>query len=183
MSPGRIAATRSFADMSKKVVARCVPQRVVDQLELVEVEEQHADLRSASPCTRQAVDERSVRRARLGRPVSESCNAWWASSLSICLRSVMSWSCMKKYSRLGSISSRTSVTCADAHTDAAIRAQIPPFVRVGVVTRLSPASMAWPSGTSSGCVNSVQRRPISSSPRSARRTVRTWPGSRAVGRP
>ena len=68
-----------------------VTEAVVDQLEVVDVEEQHAHprapLRSAGP---RAWSSRSVSSRRLGSPVTGSWSAWWAKACSTSLRSVMS---------------------------------------------------------------------------------------------
>ena len=112
----------------------------------------------ARPWTR-----RSVSSARFGSPVSESCSAWWASSCSICLRSVMSWSWVKKYCGLARLVAHERDVRRRPH-DRAVRPQVAPLVLVGVVARGHPRS-ARPvrAAPRRGGVNSVQRRPTSCS--------------------
>ena len=61
MSDGRRHASRRAADCLKELVARPVPERVVDRLEVVDVEEEDADRvpasRGAADCEREAVEE------------------------------------------------------------------------------------------------------------------------------
>ena len=62
-------------------VAGGVAEAVVDQLEVVDVEEQHAD--PSARCARRrasASSSRSASRRRLGSPVTGSWRAWWASA-------------------------------------------------------------------------------------------------------
>ena len=86
----RARASRS-ADLEQQLVAGGVAEAVVDRLEVVEVEEQHARprrrrvRRAASACS-----TRSRNSARLARPVSGSWKAWWASCSSSALRSLTS---------------------------------------------------------------------------------------------
>jgi hypothetical protein len=63
-------------DRDEELVARGVAEAVVDPLEPVEVEEENG--------------ERSAKRMRLGRPVTASWVAWYASRPSNALRSVRS---------------------------------------------------------------------------------------------
>ena len=64
-------------DLDEHLVADRVAERVVDRLEVVEVEEQHRR-RAPLPCA-SAVSTRSVKSARFGRPVRMSWKAWWRS--------------------------------------------------------------------------------------------------------
>ena len=58
-------------DIGQEPVSRGMPEGVVDDLEVVEVEEQHrAGILSATP--RQAIGDRSRKRVRFGRPVRGS---------------------------------------------------------------------------------------------------------------
>ena len=77
-----------------------VTERVVDVLEVVEVDRQHraAGRRSAAPARARARAPRSKRR-RLNRPVSASWSARYCSWPSKRLRSVMSWTWARKWLR------------------------------------------------------------------------------------
>ena len=84
----RIDARR---DPLQQKVTGAVPEAVVDRLEVIEVEEQHRQRAAASEApAASAWRRRFSNSARLARPVSESWNAWWRSSSSNALRSLMS---------------------------------------------------------------------------------------------
>ena len=61
--------------VSQQVVTGAVTQRVVDHLEVIDVEEHHGQLRAAASRPASPWISRSVSSARFGRPVSESCSA------------------------------------------------------------------------------------------------------------
>ena len=92
VSPLADARLEPPADRDQELVAGHVAEAVVDDLEAVEVEEEHGEavalrpLRSAGSRGR----SRSMNRARLGRPVSASWKASWSSCSSAILRGVMS---------------------------------------------------------------------------------------------
>ena len=75
-------------DVDEQLVAGPVAERVVDDLEAVEVAEQHGQ-RAGVAAQRGSAPARGGRGTapRLGSPVSASCSAWWASSTSTRLRS------------------------------------------------------------------------------------------------
>ena len=85
---GRLQA---LADLGQQLVARGVPERVVDRLEVVEVHEQDRDrLVGRAACARARGSTRSRNSARFASPVTGSWNAWCDSCSSNSLRSVMS---------------------------------------------------------------------------------------------
>ena len=63
------------AHRDEQLVARVVTEAVVDDLEAVEVEEEHRDHGVPSPSRASAASSRSTASARLGRSVSVSCSA------------------------------------------------------------------------------------------------------------
>ena len=91
VSLGRSSRAQARGDVAQQAVAGGVAEGVVDELEAVEVDEQHRHA-ALAPARRGAAPARGGRgtASRLGRPVSESCSAWWASSASAALRSVTS---------------------------------------------------------------------------------------------
>ena len=81
-------AAQARRDVAQHASPAAWPKRVVDELEAVEVDEQHGDAAAgAAPARRSACSRRSRNSARLGSPVSGSCSAWWASRDSASLRS------------------------------------------------------------------------------------------------
>ena len=86
----RRAPARPLGDGDQEQVADAVPEPVVDELEVVEVEEQDRQARSrpaGGPARAQPVARTA---ARLASPVRESWNAWWVSSSSSRVRWVTS---------------------------------------------------------------------------------------------
>ena len=67
-------------DRDEELVAGGVPEAVVDELEVVEVEEQHGDLARRRAARLKAWSTRSWNSDLLGRPVSVSWSAWRRSS-------------------------------------------------------------------------------------------------------
>ena len=88
---GRSGGAQSRRQLAQQQVADVVPAGVVDELEVIEIEEQHRD-----PGSGPAGRGRARARAgpgtsdRFGRPVSGSWLAWWTSSSAASLRSVTS---------------------------------------------------------------------------------------------
>ena len=98
----RVAGAQPLAqqrrDATDELVAGVVAERVVDVLEVVEVEHEQ---RAARAVARDLGDWRSSscsKRRRLSSPVSGSWSASWRSSCSKRRRSVMSWICSRKCS-------------------------------------------------------------------------------------
>ena len=71
----------------EQVVAGLVAERVVDELELVEVGEQHGDRPAVAPAARERALQPVERERAVGSPVSGSCSARWRTSASTRLRS------------------------------------------------------------------------------------------------
>ena len=71
-------AAQPLADLPQQHVAGRVPERVVDELEVVEIDEQQADRAPVVPVQVGRVASRSPNSVRLGRPVSGSWKAWYA---------------------------------------------------------------------------------------------------------
>ena len=104
--PDRVG--EALADRLEQRVAGRMTEAVVDGLEVVEVEEEHRDPEPGrAGATSTACSTRSVKSARLARPVSGSWNAWCRSCSSASRRSVMSRRYPWRESGLPSASLRT----------------------------------------------------------------------------
>ncbi len=118
---GRARADDAAAGFDQQLVADQVADAVVDQLEAVQVQEQHRE--RGGPSSRRARAIASARRssscARLGRPVSVSCSAWWVSRCSARTRSPI----CSSSSALASASSR--VRSSDALLQLGVRGHQP----------------------------------------------------------
>ena len=90
-SPGRSACRRRCATVASRSSPAAWPEAVVDDLEVVEVDEEHGGRSSGRLFrARSAAATRSVKLARFSRPVMASCAASYCSRSLNALRSVMS---------------------------------------------------------------------------------------------
>ena len=81
---------QALGDAAQQLVADAVAERIVDRLEIVEVEHQHRDLFRAAPRVQQDSSMCWRSSLRFGKPVKPSCWAMKATRASARLRSVMS---------------------------------------------------------------------------------------------
>ena len=102
-------------DAHDQLVAGAVAERVVDRLEVVEVEHQRGAARPVALDQRDVALELALERAPVEQPVSGSWSARWRSSASWLRRSVTSCIWLRKYSGVPS-SRRTSVLDSAAQT-------------------------------------------------------------------
>ena len=61
-----------FPNRAEQEIAAVVAERVVDLLEVIDIDEMHGDHAAAGRSTASAASSRSIRRARLARPVNGS---------------------------------------------------------------------------------------------------------------
>ena len=91
VSPGPDLVGQPVGEVDEQLVAGAVAEAVVDDLEVVEVEEEHRQLGCGCGATRAiAISSRSSSSIRFGSPVSGSCVAWCCRRASSALRSDMS---------------------------------------------------------------------------------------------
>jgi hypothetical protein len=84
------AAAQSSGHRPQQLVADRMSERIVDVLELIEIEAQHREPLAATSTWVRAPHRRSRSSTRFGRSVSASCRAMWAIFISARRRSVMS---------------------------------------------------------------------------------------------
>jgi hypothetical protein len=84
------ALHQAFAHRLEQLVTGAVPETVVDGLEVVQVQEQHREVPAGAPETRHGVPESVPEEGLVGQPGQRIVEAWYESSASRRLRSVMS---------------------------------------------------------------------------------------------